>query len=743
MAVNTVIQWKEGSERDEFERILWLSRDDNLAVIFPLTPSVSAKTFPQYCVLSEIEGAIKDGIAVQRTIDPYARLADSDLLKRFGDKKDEAWSRIKDIALDEPDIYNPKLRGKMIQELVDKKVTTKRTIYKSLRKYWRYGKTPDALLPLYKECGGPGKKREITEKMIKEAEEKGKTIPKRGRPVIGSKEYPVLIGINVTEIDKQNMANAIREYYQQTKKPNMVDTHEHLLNNYYTVVDKQGNKIVDPLRRYPSLGQLKSFFYSNQNLRETLIKREGETAYNQRYRPVMGFSTQNEQIGPGSVYQMDATTLGVHIVNRFDRTRKISKPIVYLVMDVMSRMIVGCYVGLGTAWEDAKISLLDAFLNCGQFSSDVKNELNKICYLPQVIVTDNGPELKGFNSDSLAEFFGVRITNTPPYRPDWKAIVEQQFNQLRRQLCNLPGFVKKGYRERGEKDHREEATLDIEEITKIVRLIIQKHNYHNYMSNYPQEEAMMMEGVQPFPVKLWEWGIENKRGAFNQISTDKAIVGLLPKKTATITEFGVNFQDKYYTCSRAVEEQWFIREGPHINKKLKIAYDYRDSGVIYLILNEGQSIELCTLQSRSRQFDNYRVEEVNDWFIKGKVRNNLNKHEKNQVEINFNLQVEEIVEESQKKTSEAQKSNPKSKTAQLVEIRRNKGEAKENIRELTSQKLHQELDNLVQSKKEIKEVVEEIPSEKLDVQQKEFNPIQSKEVSIRNKLKEWKKQKGS
>lgn len=50
------------------------------------------------------------------------------------------------------------------------------------------------------------------------------------------------------------------------------------------------------------------------------------------------------------------------------------------------------------------------------------------------------------------------------------------------------------------------------------------------MSNYPQEEAMMMEDVQPFPVKLWEWGIENKRGAFNQISTDKAIVGLLPKK---------------------------------------------------------------------------------------------------------------------------------------------------------------------------------------------------------------------
>ena len=89
----------------------------------------------------------------------------------------------------------------------------------------------------------------------------------------------------------------------------------------------------------------------------------------------MGFSTQNEQIGPGSVYQMDATTLGVHIVNRFDRTRKISKPIVYLVMDVMSRMIVGCYVGLGTAWEDAKISLLDAFLNCGQFSSDVKMNL--------------------------------------------------------------------------------------------------------------------------------------------------------------------------------------------------------------------------------------------------------------------------------------------------------------------------------------------------------------------------------
>jgi hypothetical protein len=99
-------------------------------------------------------------------------------------------------------------------------------------------------------------------------------------------------------------------------------------------------------------------------------------------------SIENNQMGPGSVYQIDSTTTDVQLVNRLDRTRNIGKPTVHFVIDKFTRKIVGQYVSINEpSWVALKMALFDAFSNVDR-GSEGKNLLKKQCYLPQMIVCD-------------------------------------------------------------------------------------------------------------------------------------------------------------------------------------------------------------------------------------------------------------------------------------------------------------------------------------------------------------------
>ncbi|WP_164907503.1 hypothetical protein [Clostridium septicum] len=45
--------------------------------------------------------------------------------------------------------------------------------------------------------------------------------------------------------------------------------------------------------------------------------------------------------GPGSLYQIDATVADVYLVSEFNRNWIIGRPVLYMVLDSFSRMIVG------------------------------------------------------------------------------------------------------------------------------------------------------------------------------------------------------------------------------------------------------------------------------------------------------------------------------------------------------------------------------------------------------------------
>lgn len=662
----SVIQWTEDFVRDKFERILWIDRSDNLVVLFPLTPEVTEGTFPIYVPLSEIEEAVEMGNAIIRTVDPYTRnfSSDSDFVKKHGKTRDEAWNKIKDLVLNEPDIYNPEKRGTLFKEAIAEKKISSRTLYKSCRKYWRYGKIPNALLPLMDKCGAPGKKREITIQMVQDALKKGKPLPKRGRKKINHDTSP---GINLTTTDKENIIKAMKEFYLNQSENSFEEAHQNMLEKYYTKTEVDGTEVIDTPNT-PSVGQTKSIFYSQRDLGKTISTRKGKIEFETNHRPKSGEGKKENILkGPGFIFQMDSTVCDVELVNSLDRSRKIGKATVYFIMDIFSRYIVGCHVGLEKGWDGAHRALFDAFTSAAVLSQNDSLESKKYCAVPKHLLFDKGPENIGLNSDNLALYFNIETVNTPSYRSDLKGEIEERFNWLKNQVRNIPGFTKHHIKPRGEKDPADKATFTVENLREAIKVIVDDYNNNKHLKYYMRDLDMVLEKVERCPAKLWKWGIEN-RGSLGYVDYETAIVNLLPRGKAVIRNSGIKFNKKvtvdkngtedepyeefFYSTPRAISEEWFVASGAKIGTTVDVAYDPYDVDVLYVVLDSGRVVERCNLTPKYNRFIGRHHAEAVDLIKAEKYETKEYEENAYQTKMKKNRKLSAIKNDANAKTAE-------------------------------------------------------------------------------------------
>ena len=156
---------------------------------------------------------------------------------------------------------------------------------------------------------------------------------------------------------------------------------------------------------------------------EVKRKRLGARVYDKDFRGLIGTSNA-EVMGPGDRYQIDATIADVYLVSRFDRNRIIGRPVIYVVIDVFSRMIVGLYVGLeGPSWVTAMMALANTAADkveyCKKFGIDIEPEDWPCHFLPGVLLGDRG-EIESAKIDALINNFNVAVENAAAYRADWK-----------------------------------------------------------------------------------------------------------------------------------------------------------------------------------------------------------------------------------------------------------------------------------------------------------------------------------
>jgi putative transposase len=465
---------------------------------------------------------------------------------------------------------------------------SRKSIYTFVRLWWQGGQVKNALLGRYVNCGASGKERVQKEKKL-------------GRPSkISVKEHTT--GTVLTPYWLNIIYLGALLFFNNQKIKDFQAAYRHTLRHFcpkgkiqnekgeweVVIPDYTKGEVFSPIQfKYHVLKRI------DRHLQEFFRKKFGERRYNLRYRGLKGTST-SEAPYPGAIYQIDATIADIYLVSRLNRTHIIGRPVITVIIDVFSRMIVGVCVRMEReGWNVINLALKNAAEDkvgfCEKYGIEITESDWPVIGLCDALVGDRGPMI-GYNADNLTAGLGVSVSNLPPFRADWKGIVEQMFHLMNiRVIRQLPGALNPE-KERGDRDVRLDAVLDIGQFTTIVIKAILYHNNYHHMSSYPMDKDMIAAGVKPIPRQLLLWGRENRSGRPKYKGTEEIRIHLLPGGEATVTSRGIRFKGEFYTCRLAEEENWRFVARNRGAWKVTIAYDPRLPGIIYLRLNGTQSI---------------------------------------------------------------------------------------------------------------------------------------------------------
>ncbi|WP_081388146.1 Mu transposase C-terminal domain-containing protein [Paenibacillus odorifer] len=674
--VNSLIEWFTGDspERNPVKRILYISHNNDKVITFDVNDRLA---FPQIMNTEALLGDLKNQEASILTEDRFLRMDIPDVktkLKHF-ENRDNAWGKIKDIVSDEPDIYDPSLLSVMVEEAAVKHNTQIKYIYKYLRRYWRGGKNKNALFPTYSHCGSKGKDR-LTHG--------GK---KRGRKSV----VELMTGNTGVTVDENMLSKIMAGYsmfYENRKRYSLRKSYNETIAHFFSIGKNmvRGHEVlVLPDRsKYFTYETYLYWIRKKRNFKKKIISREGEKEFNLNNRPVLGRS-ERENFGPGSVFQIDATLADVYLVSSYDRTKIIGRPVLYVVIDVFSRAVVGFYVGLeGPSWVGAQMALLNTFENkvdvCQRFDVDITEQMYPCCHLPEKLIADRG-ELISDPSGALSENFNIDVVNTPPYRADWKGIVEQQFRLLNLNAISwLPGAINKRHRQRGEPNHALDGSLDINEFTKIIINTILKYNNNHYLQGYDRDEFMIAKHVTPIPNQLWQWGVQHRSGHLRQWGADFVKLNLMPQKYATVTEKGIRFKGMHYSCPTAITEQWFIKARKR-SWRIDISFDFRNVNAIYWREKGTSRFERCEILEREYRYMNHRFEDTQELIAQELITTKLQAAAELQADVELSSMNNDISKEATEQTKEELQTVDLSDRQRLMGIKGNRAHDREKRRE--------------------------------------------------------------
>lgn len=659
LVVNSLISWKQENQEFITERILWV--DIQLDEVYVI--NINLDKFPYKRKLSNILDSVKQGDLYIDLNDKYKRFSSEDELTDAEKKiRDDTWNSIKNILDLKPQIFEKKNRTNIIKQAAEVYKVHENNIKRYLKRFWQRGMTKNALLPDYYLCGGAGNERKSGES-------------KRGR-----KSNIKDVGLNVDEEIKKIFRIAINRYYYNSSKKTITLTYEHMVKDFFSKDYRIDNGVKKPIIKsendIPTLNQFRYWFNKERNIKKEISTRLSAKKYEQIGRSIIGSSTK-EALGPASIYQIDATIADIYICSSFNRNWIIGRPIIYNVMDVFSRVIVGIYIGLeGPSWLGAMMALVNTVKKkvefCKEYDIEIKEEEWPVHYLPDAILADRG-EFEGSSVDNLINGLGVKIMNTSPYRGDLKGIIEQQFNILNNQRIKpfLPGSVVPNSRERGDRDYRLDAKLNMKEFTQTIIRCVLYHNNHHLLKYYSREEMMIEDDVRSIPIELWNWGIKNRSGRLRYVDEDVVKLNLMPSDFATVTSKGIQFKSVFYASRDALKEKWFEKARRNGTWRIEVSYDPRNMNFLYIKKSSGTEYEKCFLLNHQSKFRDRTFDDIRYLLEYEKLTMQNGSMNELQAKVDLISDIESIVKEAEK-TFKNEEDISKSKASKLKGIRDNR-----------------------------------------------------------------------
>ncbi|KGX85876.1 Mu transposase C-terminal domain-containing protein [Pontibacillus litoralis] len=614
--------------------------------------------------------------------DPYVRLvAEEELSDAEKERRSQAWD-IVNFVLQQVDseilMLKSKYRENAIKMAIEAYSVNYTTVKNYLIRYWKGGKIRNGLLPKFNLCGLKGKEREASDE-------------KRGRPSKSGNH-----GVNVDDKIKKFFKIGLNRYYYNGRQNSLKMTYELILKDFFTekIINDNGDEVpvIKESSKIPSYHQFLYWYKKFNSLKKELIKRQGARNYYQKHRTIIGNSTQDAGLGPGTLWQIDSTQFDIYLVSSVNRNLIVGRPTLICVIDVYSRMIVGVNVTFESfnSYTGTMVALANSMLPKNDFCKQFGITLNKdewdVSCVPQRIFADRG-ELNGKQIEDAIGGLGISIQNAPPYRADYKGIIEQAFAQLNIKVKPFAdGVVKNGKNsiERGDEDYRLKANLTIDEFTRIVIKCVLFHNNHHVLSEYVLDEIMISEEVEKIPTKIWDYGVKNMKGQLRVLPEQTVKMHLLPTDTASITSRGVRYKKMLYASDYSLKNNWFQSARVNGSKKIKIWYDPRDLSSIYTI-NEDEEFHKLNLLEYLTKYEHKGIDEIDQIIKHEQSMENMSKEQELQEKMKLYDDIQIIVGQGKKKT-EATKDSSLSKAKRLRGIRENQREERELQREMIKNK---------------------------------------------------------
>lgn len=533
----------------------------------------------------------------------------------------------------------------------------RKSIYAFIREWWQGGQVQNALLGKYANCGAPGRERVQREKKLGRPSRLS-TITQRPTGVVLTPFWMNIIRLGVLLFFSSQKIKDLETAYRNTLMHFCPKGKVRNKNGEWEieVPDYTKGEVFTPIQfKYHARKHIE------QHLQEFFSKKFGQRKYKLRFRELKGNST-HEASYPGARYQIDATIADIYLVSRLNRFHLVGRPVIVAVIDVFSRMIVGvCIRFEREGWQVISLALKnvteDKVAFCKKYGIQITEKDWPSLGLPGSLTGDRGP-MKGYNADNLVTGLNIIISTLPPYRADWKGIIEQLFRLMNiRVILQLPGALNRD-KERGDRDVKLDAVLDINQFTAILINAILYHNNHHYMDWYELDKDMIASGVKPIPRELFLWGQRSRSGRPRNRDAESIRIHLLPGGEATVTPRGIRFKNEYYTCQKAEEENWRFTARNRGVWKVDIAYDPRIPEIIYLRPRDCSPSIPCHLMNPESIAAGSDWAELDQYYENKLVSDELAKVPDMQGRIELDANVEDIVAEAKEMFDEARAESP-------------------------------------------------------------------------------------
>ena len=365
-----------------------------------------------------------------------------------------------------------------------------------------------------------------------------------------------------TSKSNQMIERAIRRYYFGAKRLSLRSAYEMMLLEDY--VGPEGGIDSDA----PTWSQFRHYYYGHSLHKDPqkIIAREGLTKYQRDHRPAWGTSS-GWRPQPGS-YQMDATQADIYLVSRQDRSIVVGRPYIYLAVDTATHLIAGAYVGFDcdetAVMACIEQAVMDKLAYCARYGIEITPEQWPSAGMPSEIITDQGREFFGPRMSELCRRYGLEVLTLPPFRPDQKGCVEKSIDLLQQRykpMLRGRGVIEDDAQERWATDYRMQATLDLDDFTRIVIYAILYLNSGRLLDGKTPAERWLELSPRLMAVDPQELHIQ-----------------ILPRDTAKLTRKGLRINRMWYAPDDAT--------GLMIGDSYTIAYDPADLRRIHIILAE-------------------------------------------------------------------------------------------------------------------------------------------------------------